>query len=235
MNESNTNVNPDELETGEGQGGEDVTERLQRLESDAIVQRILADPDIQSVLKAKQSGKAFKIVEDTPEEPAEEPNTLTADMEDDDPMKEPLSKIEQMLRERIDSKFEELTGRLSSVEETATEIKRREVTDQIKATRSKYKDFDQYRTEMVELARSNPSLDAEQLYLLARHKKGQLRLAEQITAQERPTASPRPSLSQKKPSNNNGQSNQKQQGRRAQWSSGLADALSRMDLSQGNE
>ena len=148
MNESNPNVNPDELETGEGQGGEDVTERLQRLESDAIVQRILADPDIQSVLKAKQSGKAFKIVEDTPEEPAEEPNTLTADMEDDDPMKEPLSKIEQMLRERIDSKFEELTRRLSSVGETATEIKRREVTDQIKAARSKYKDVDQYNSEM---------------------------------------------------------------------------------------
>lgn len=235
MNEPNTNVNPDELNPDEGQGGEDVTERLQRLESDAIVQRILADPDIQSVLKAKQSGKAFKIVEDTPEEPVDESPTLTADMKDDDPMKEPLSKIEQMLRERIDSKFEELTGRLSSVEETATEIKRREVADQIKAARSKFKDFDQYNSEMFEFARANPGLNAEQVYLLARHKKGQLRLAEQITAQERPTASPRPSLSQKKPSNNNGQSNQKSQGRRAQWSNGLAEALNRMNLSQENE
>lgn len=175
---------PPEDSTVVHQDTADLPQRLTSLERETAMLTLLQDPDVRQVVEAKRQGKSFKLVEqsdDTSDEPS-----IVADLPEDDPMRETLARIEKAIASRIDAKISPLVERLQGVEGLAAEVQKKEVMAQVASAKAKYKDLDKYRMDMVALSKDNPSLGVEDLYILAKHRKGELRQAEQNTHSEKP-------------------------------------------------
>lgn len=194
---------PNTLDDGQTDGNEEVqhqngevSERLKALEQNQALLKLMSDPDIQAVIRAKQSGKPVEVKERTQEETQnqttkEEEVSLTEGLEENDPMRSTLSKIEKLLDSKVRGFTAQLDQRLQGVEHLATEVQKKEVIQQVNTARQKYKDFDEYREKMLELSKTNPGLGVDELYVLSKHRSGKLRMAEQATHSERPTSQPR--------------------------------------------
>lgn len=162
----------------------DILERLKSIESSLTVQQLLQDPAIRAAIEAKARGEAPKS------EPKEEESDLTKDLPEDDPARKVFERLDKYLSQKLDSKLKVLDDRIKSIEGVATEVQRRDVMDQVTKARSKYKDFDHYKSSMLQLSASFPGLNVEDLYLLAKSRAGKLRLAEAATFSEKPTSQP---------------------------------------------
>lgn len=175
--------------------------RIKALEQQQALNQLLADPEVAAVLKARQEGRKVSIVDakdeegETAPEPEEDP---LKDLPADDPKKELLTsilglidkKLSPILR-KIETAEQTFGQRLENVEGVSDTIKKREVDDQIRAAKAKYKDLPQYSAKMMELVKAHPTLNVEQLYLIAKQTAGKLRLAaEPTTFSERPTQQP---------------------------------------------
>lgn len=157
-------------------------------EAQVALTQLLSDEDVAAVVRAKRAGKPVKVVDTVEEEPKEEEEP---EGDPEDPQVQLLGKVSKLFDAKLAKVLEPLQQRLEQVGSVAEEVTKRDVNDQIASTKKKYPDFDKYGKEVLELHQANPSLQVEQLYLLARHKKGNLRLAEQTTATEKPTQQPR--------------------------------------------
>lgn len=208
-----------------------VADRIARLEQQQALNHVLSDPDVRAVIDAKRQGKKIKVAEDAGEAPAETPEPSVADdLPADDPMRETLSRIDKMLKTRIGAAVEPLSKRLEGVESLASEVQKKDVSSQVAAAKAKYKDLDQFKTEMVELSRDNPTLGVEDLYILAKHRSGKLRQAETATFTEKPTQH----TTKPAPKNKQTTSTPRPQGRKG-FSQILSGALNELDLSEAND
>lgn len=193
-------VNEEDEEIQHSNGTES---RLQRLEeaqgnnqAKEALNRIISDPDVMAVLKAKQAGKPVRVV-DAEEEAEQEPDPaeeIVKGMAEDDPQKDLLGKISQLIDaklEKSNKRFEEVESRLSETADVARAVKTEKVTNAVKAAREKFKDFDQYKDKMLALSEENPSLGVEDLYFVAKARAGKLRQVETVTESEKPTSQPR--------------------------------------------
>lgn len=160
-------------------------ERMARLEQGQILGQLMADPEVRAVIEAKRAGRAVKVTPAETEE-TEKPADVLDGLEADDPSRQVLSAMQDMLKAQL----EPLTARLAAVEDIAGDVQKRDVREQVIAAKTKFKDLDQYKDEMVKLAQQHQGLNPEQLYLLAKNAKGKLRLAETTTFSEKPTQQP---------------------------------------------
>lgn len=187
----------DELETEEG--GEGITHengalnnRIKALEQNQALSAVLADPDVQKVLLAKQAGKKVQVsdlVEQEEEEQAEEEPEEITTLDDKDPLKATLRTIDNLIQKRLGKVLESVTGlseRIEGVEGVAGSVQRKEVQQQIDAAKKKYQDFDEYKAQMLELTKANPGLGVEDLYLVAKSRAGKLKLDQPSTFTEKP-------------------------------------------------
>ncbi len=177
-------------------GNGEMTNRLKRLEENQAALNILADPDVRSVLEAKKAGRKVKLVDDVPEPKDPEPS-LVDDIPKDDPIHETLTKIDQLIEKRLENRTKPLLERLAQMEQIGAEVQKKDVQQQVTVARNKYKDLDQFKHDMVELSKTNPTLGVEDLYILSKHRAGKLRQAEQNTHSEKPTQQPRRSVNDK--------------------------------------
>jgi hypothetical protein len=90
-----------------------------------------------------------------------------------------------------------LQGRLKSVDEKINSVtdyigqrQKDEVVSQVEQCRKKYRDFDQYGQEIYGLSQQNPGLSVEELYLVARTRKGGPALKDRRMESERPDSGP---------------------------------------------
>lgn len=171
----------------------DRDERIDALEQRTILAQLMADPDIQAVIRSKNAGKQIKVVEDV-EEPVEDDTSsviseVTKDLPENDPTKAILEKMGRVIEEQVSRKLNPLLDRLKGVEGMVVEVQRKKVQDQVANAQKKYKDLDQYRDAMVTLSKENPSLKVEDLYILAKSRAGKLQLAEAKTFSEKPNDS----------------------------------------------
>lgn len=167
--------------------------RVKALEENNAVLQILQVPGVRESIEASRTGKRVKIVEDVEAPQETEEVSLTEGLEDTDPTKPTLAKIEQLISSRLskkDAEIEALKTRLGQVEGVAAVVQKRDVEDQVSSAQTKYKDFSKYSNDMVKLSQKNPQLKVDQLYILAKHNSGNLKMVEQMTAQERPTHQP---------------------------------------------
>lgn len=168
-------------------------DKLKLAQLQAVTAQILADPNVQAVIKARREGKSVKVSyeEETSTDNAEQPEEdLVEGLDEKDPSREVLKRVNKLLTRKVDKLVEELDERLKGVESVSQEVTRRDVRDQVEAAKKRFKDLDQYRDKMVELSEKHEGLGVEELYLLAKHKSGKLRLAEQATFSEKPSAMP---------------------------------------------
>lgn len=190
--------NDEDMLNEDGETGEEISHetqtqlngRLKALEQQQQMLAVLGDPDVRKVLEAKRTGRKIEVVEPQAAEPEPEPNPL-ADLPEDDPVRGTLEKITQLVDAKLQKALGPLAERLEQVSGVADEVKRRDVTDQVTAAKSKYKDLPQYRDAMVKLSEAHPGLSVEDLYLLSKNRAGKLRLVENVTETEKPSAQPR--------------------------------------------
>lgn len=193
-NVKNVTEEPDYTE--EGAKSDEGQKETPPKESDLATNRLLAtmvsDPDIQAVLAARRTGRSVKVV-DEPLEPTEEPkeDEVITDESlegfDDD-----IKKVVGLLGKQIDSKLTPITDKLTALEHIAQGYEKQAVDNQIGVASKKHPDFDKYRSQMAELARGAGSgLAVEELYLLSKHRAGDLKTVLESTHSEQPTPTPR--------------------------------------------
>lgn len=215
--------------------GKEHEARMAALERNQAIQNLLADPDIQAVIKAKREGKQLSITEAQAKE-EELPDEPALEIPDDDPLKATLTRLDDVMSKRLDffnkkldARFQELETKSGQLEAVAASVQKKEVNEQVEGAKKKYQDFDKVKGEILELSKAHPGLSVDQLALLALDKKGLLKLQKTSTASERPTSQPpRPFGGTKKP----GQ--EPKTGQRA-WRSLLQEALGEIDLNQRDE
>jgi hypothetical protein len=167
-------------------------DRLNRLEQNQQVLSLLADPDIAAVVAAKRAGKRVNLTTEDTVAPVDPLDEIVKDLPEDDPARELIGKVGQLMESKYGQVVKTLETRLRQIERQGEETVLKEVTSQIEQVRQENKDFDRYRTAMMEISKTNPNLGVKDLYIIAKSRAGELRQAEQIAASEKPTAQPRP-------------------------------------------
>lgn len=172
----------------------EMTNRVKALEENNAVLQLLAVPGVREAIEASRAGKKVKVeIETEVEPPQEEEVSLTEGLEETDPARPTLDRIQKLVTSKMDRKdaeIEQLKSRLAQVETVASVVQKRDVEDQVTSAQTKYKDFPKYKSEMIKLSGQNPGLKVDQLYILAKHNSGNLKMVEQMTAQERPSHQP---------------------------------------------
>lgn len=212
------------------------TERLnqiaQGVEQNTVLTQLLAIPEIQAVLKARQSGQPVQVLsgqqqpQTTPvvqeaepdwEKIKEDPKALT------DHIISRLSKdVSAKQNQQLSDVLKPLVDKIGAIETTLVEHGNKEVVSKIEAVKNKYADFEVMKPLMRELNSRTSGLDAEELYLMAKAKKGEAPVLRDSLASERTTNS-----SAKLPSQT--QQRKYSTGRRG-FEQALDDALKSQDL-----
>lgn len=216
-----------ETETAESEAkAEAITEAERvRTENNQLLLGLMSDPDIQEVLNARREKRAIKVVADG-QETSGETEAEAADAEEEEAeiegLDDDVKKIVKLLGKKVDKSIGPITERLAAIEELAQGYQRQAVDGQVKTVASKYKDFDKYRKQMAQIVREIPGASVEELFLLAKHRAGDLSLVEPSTHSERPTPTPRRTASKDKKVG-------ARRGRKG-FQSTLIDALERIDF-----
>lgn len=222
----------EQIEGDEPTQNGDLASRVKAMEGNQVMATLLADPDIRKVIELKRGGKAISIAEaadETPsEEPADETDPEIAALDDKDPLKSTLQKIDALINNKLKKALgglQTIDERLKGVESVAGSVQSREVKDQIKSAKEKFEDFDEYKTQMTELVKAIPGLNVEELYILAKQRAGKLKLNKPSTFSERPTVSQRGMAPPRKGNA------PRPQGRKG-WSQLVAEGLAGLDLNE---
>jgi len=168
--------------------GESVNGRVQQLENGEILSRLLADPDITAVIRAKQAGQKVKIdLGEEPEEVEEEEDDLTEGLDEKDPATKVLKRIDSLMNKKLEKLLGPISDRVDRFDAFTGNIEKKEVTSQIQSAMERYPDFATYRNKMLKLSQESPSLSVEELYLIARSRSGKLDIKKASTFSEKPT------------------------------------------------
>lgn len=196
--ESDVSEGEEEIEHGETNG--QLHNRMTKLEENNQMLQLLADPDIKKVHDLKRAGKPVNVSEaahgnESEEESEPDPlEEVTKDLAEDDPVRGMLNKVNTLLDRRLGKgmkAIEELSSRVQGVEGVAGDVARKEVKEQVNAAKAKYKDFAQFKNEIMDVANKVPGISVEEAYILAKSRSGKLKLNEGTTHSEKPTSQPR--------------------------------------------
>ena len=189
-----------------------------------LLAQLVADPDIQLILQARNSGKQVKIT--TNDETSESESTPEEDYTELEEFGPDAKKLVGLIDKKIGSRLDPVVEEVSLLKSLAATLQKREVTDQIAAVSKKHPDFDKYRKAMAEMSRTEGTagLGVEELLLIAKNRAGDLSVTVPSTDSEKPTPTPRRkgSLVKKETA---------QSGRR-HFQTVLADALDRIEFPQ---
>jgi len=165
----------------------ELDERVEKLEQNSDLTNLLSDPDVMAVLEAKQAGKKVTVetVEPEPKPTVEEKaKDLVKDLPEDDPNRGIIGHLAKLLEDQIGP----ITERLEAVEGHAVEGAQKEILAEVTKAREKFSDFDEFKTEMVQLSKELPNLKIPELYIIAKSRKGGLDLANPVTFTEKPAS-----------------------------------------------
>lgn len=184
-----------------GSGGETLEAKLARIEAESqagkqatqIMNRLMADPEVRAVIQAKQQGQQIKVLPldeyttlssrksadpaDTGNEPGNDGDPF-AGLEDDQRSlastisKAVLSNLSKAQEGLLKKHLEPVMGITESLRQKAQEQELATQKQQIESARKKYRDFDTLLPSLAELAKKMPELNAEELYILHKHRTG---------------------------------------------------------------
>lgn len=153
---------------------EELTQGVKESSGSAItIAKLVADPDIRKVLEARQQGKKVQI--STDEELSQKPVEPSKDIEEmtNQELTQHLSGvINSQVANLLKKQLEPFQRQLEQVTTQLQSKQSQEVASEIQEVRKQYNDFDDYRQDMLQLNQSNPGLSVEELYLVAKRRKG---------------------------------------------------------------
>ncbi len=134
--------------------------------------KILADPAIQAVLDARGRGIEVSVVPKTEKEPEEEPEPDFDEMDNKALSLYITKKIFHAVPKALRAAMEPVMLEMESLKGYVTSQEDAQVSTQVETARKKYTDFNDYRSDMVSLSKINRDLNVEELYLIAKRRKG---------------------------------------------------------------
>ena len=161
----------------------------QKVEGTEVLVKLLADPDVRSILEAKQKGEEVKIVLGKAKEIKKAPIVVDVDLEalsNKELVRHLLERVTDTIDSSLSSKLEPLSSSIKALESYVGSAEAKTVGGQIDEAKKKYADFDDYLPVMKSLNKSNPELSVEELYLISRKRKGGKGVLE--VSSEKPTS-----------------------------------------------
>jgi len=145
------------------------------IESQANVSELLKIPGVREALDSHQKGEEIEVrprndkqdPEVTVDKPSWEGKTPD-EMNGDEFLASIQSKISTEVMEQIRPQMQEVKDSLDSIKSFVSTQKEQEASKTINDAKKKYSDFDEYIGKMGDLYRTNPNLNIDQLYVLAK-------------------------------------------------------------------
>jgi hypothetical protein len=235
-------VSDEQLETqeteGSGEPEESIDEKLSKvqqtvqtgLQQNQQLVGLLADPDIQEVLRRKQQGQRFQITEPQTE-PEPEPNFEEMDQKQ---LAQYLGKQNvKLVQDTVQQVMQPLVQQLQGMQTAVQQTQQEKAVQVVQATAQKYVDFDKYRDRMVQLAEVMTKATPEQLYVMAVTEAGkQPQLRSAVKQQSQRASSERPSHTTARPGQRQVPKNLSL---RETWNHNIQNALRNIDTTGLNE
>lgn len=163
-----------------------------KMQSDNTLARLIADPDVRKLVEAKNAGKKVSVVEGEtpPTEPVQKETFETTDldaMSNTDLANLIVGEVSKTVEGIVDKKLGSFEGKIGSIENFVNEQESNTLRTELVKAREKYKDFEDQNAEMLEIHKSNPGLTVEELYLLAKRRKGEEVSSSPRVSTERPS------------------------------------------------
>lgn len=191
MPEQKVEKTEEELKEEKEKKEADMTAKLSKMEAkvedSSVLAKILADPDVRMLLEAKQKGEKVKVVEDKPKKMNYAPPEDYEELSNKQLAEHILKQVGNTLDTSLASKLEPLINSIKNFEGYVGNIEAKTVSQQIDGAKKKFSDFNDYIPEMRELNKLNPSLNVEELYMIAKRRK--VGPEAQNTESEKPTSS----------------------------------------------
>jgi hypothetical protein len=159
-------------------------------ESGALA-KILADPQVREVLEARTAGRKIKVVgeEAEPADMVEVPESKDLEaMTNAELVRHILGQVTHAVAGVVDKKIGSLSTDLDSVKGFVRTSQTTDVSKQIQSARDRWEDFDDQREKMLELSGANPGLGVEDLYVLAKARKGELPMVRRVAGDGTPSS-----------------------------------------------
>lgn len=201
MADENTNTTTEEqTTTEESTVDSNVSPELTGMDANQLLTGLLADPEVQSILTARRDGTKVSVVPDVVDDDTDSTvdDTTTQEQKDLEELDPDIKRVLDHINKRIDQQVGPLTEELKALRSIASEYERQGIDEQIKKVSTKHKDFQKFQPQISKLVENVSGLDVEELYILAKHREGELNLAEESTHSERPTATPRASMTRER-------------------------------------
>jgi len=156
-----------------------------------VLARLTADPDIRALLEARESGKAVRVVvgEEGEKDKKADVKPDLNEMSNTELAEYLKGALLEAIKPVVGDALKPMSGKLDLLEAARKADEQSRFSQEVSDVKKKYPDFEEYRGEMVELDKKNPTLSAEQLYILARLEKGH-GLPLDKTASEKPSSAP---------------------------------------------
>lgn len=175
------------------------TQFKEKMQANDMLQKLVSDPQIQEILKARQEGREVKLVDPKAkqnylpgldDDSSSDQESDPADLDDLSPSelaKFIVKKVSASVGTVLKEQQKGVSEKLESFEKYIASAEGQKVKSEIEQVRSKHKDFEELRPKMAEIANQNTGLSVEELYLLARTRSGMSLVPEQ-TETERPSS-----------------------------------------------
>ncbi len=160
--------------------------------------KILGDSDVRTLLDAKARGDkiSLKVGED------EDESVETPDLESlsqTELVQHLLGQVEKAFGKNISAALEPLVQRINGVEGFVDDQGKDKLSQGIESARKKFSDFDEYQDEMIGAYEHPESLSPEELYVIAKLRKGGFATLGKDTSSEKPSgAGVRPALTKQR-------------------------------------
>jgi hypothetical protein len=154
-----------------------------------VLAEMMGDPDFAAVARAKAAGQKFVVQVDGQQgQQAEaDPDLTEEDLSNPTKLKGFLLKsldgiVKNAFKQQMEPKFQ-------AIDQFIGNQQTRDAQSQVAQARQEFPDFDSYLTEMQQLNLKHPTMDAKELYHLARSQKGLAPVNPSRAASERPSSS----------------------------------------------
>ena len=130
---------------------------------------LLADPDVQKIMEAKERGEEFSITVGSLNKSDEDNNTDTNydDMSNEDLAGKITKDIMGGIGNEIKKQLEPVTGSLDTLNNRAKDDNAIAVQNEYGRLKGIYPDIDKYKTNLITICDNNPNLTMEQSLLIA--------------------------------------------------------------------
>jgi len=160
---------------------------------------LAATPEVRAVLDALDKGETVRVSvgDEAEDEPAYDPETVE-DLSNVDLIKVTVKETVRALGSVMDEKLLPVATDLATLKGDKQKAQRDNTRAELNRAITKYPDFNAYAEDIIELKKVNPSLSVDELYVLARTRKGKGFPDPVRTSSEKPTSSTAASQKERK-------------------------------------